>query len=86
MIELTMHGRFSFNGLSSADLNFCLCINGKDLVYVSQISSENGLLSIILSKCSGQKGPKPNRFPVPSNNLTGMAVLMECTLYIYRVL
>jgi hypothetical protein len=34
----------------------------KDLVYVSQISSENGPHILILSKFSGQIGRKPKRF------------------------
>jgi hypothetical protein len=40
--HLTRLGRFPFNGLTGQTQIVFLCINAKNLVYVSQISSENG--------------------------------------------
>jgi hypothetical protein len=52
----------------------------KDLVYVSQISSENGPHSNFIGKFFRSDRSEAQTFCVPFNNLTGLAVLMEIAL------
>jgi hypothetical protein len=71
----TYYGRFPFNGLTS-QTRILVLYQWKDLVYVSQISSENGPRSNFISIFRSGRS-ESQTFCVPFNNLTVLTVLIN---------
>jgi hypothetical protein len=81
-VKTSLKGRFPFNGLTGQTRNFVsiAMTNVKIWSMFHKYLAKMDLI-LILSKCSGQIGPKPGQtFCVSFNNLTGLAVLMDSAL------